>query len=91
MPLNLNSVVACAATFALLGSSYSLPAKAADLLVAADGSGDYLKVQDAIDAVPKNDRPPWTHPLTDKEAAEYTNDGSIRSAKSSCQLGDSNR
>ncbi|QDT03683.1 Pectinesterase A precursor [Rubripirellula lacrimiformis] len=40
--------------FALLGILMGFTAEAADFVVAADGSGDFRKVQDAIDAVPKN-------------------------------------
>lgn len=46
--------LACLSAFALLGSLSVLSVKAADLVIAADGSGDFLKAQDAIDVVPEN-------------------------------------
>ena len=48
--LNRNCFLTCLVTLALSGLPESLPAATtdtADLVVAADGSGDFLKVQDA--------------------------------------------
>jgi len=54
MQLNRNCFLACLVTSSLFGLAEGFPADAPDLVVATDGSGDYTKVQDAIDAVPKN-------------------------------------
>lgn len=52
--LKRQSFLSFLSALALFSSLAALPVKAADLVVAADGSGDFQKVQDAIDAVPAN-------------------------------------
>lgn len=52
--MNLKTQLSALLLFLLMGVTQNLWAVEADIVVALDGTGDFIKIQDAIDAVPSN-------------------------------------